>query len=96
MSARGGSAAERRATLERAVTDAASILRGRSHVASEVVTGQPAETLVRQAAREASDVIVVGARGAGALTRLVLGSVSESVLRHAECPVLIVRPPAAD
>jgi len=34
----------------------------------------------------------VGARGLGALRRIALGSVSESVLRNAVCPVLIVRP----
>jgi nucleotide-binding universal stress UspA family protein len=38
-------------------------------------------------------VIVVGARGLGVLERLALGSVSEAVLRHATCPVLVMRPP---
>jgi nucleotide-binding universal stress UspA family protein len=84
--------AERRATLEAAVGDVAQCLRSRAAVALEVVTGAPAEVLVRDAERDGSDLIVVGARGAGALTRLLLGSVSESVLRHAECPVLVVRP----
>jgi nucleotide-binding universal stress UspA family protein len=37
--------------------------------------------------------VVVGARGKGMLKRMLLGSVSESVLRHAVCPVLIERRP---
>jgi len=36
-------------------------------------------------------LIVVGARGLGGMTRLLLGSVSEKVLRYARCPVLIVK-----
>lgn len=57
-------------------------------------TGAPAATIVRAAEAEDSDLIVVGARGLGTLERLALGSVSESVLRHAACPVLVVRPRA--
>jgi nucleotide-binding universal stress UspA family protein len=57
-----------------------------------VLSGTPADEIVRDAERHASDLVVVGARGLGAFKRLVLGSVSESVLRHAPCPVLVVRP----
>ncbi len=87
--------AERGAMLEAALRDAAQTLRGRVTVETAVETGAPAETIVQDAERSASDLIVVGARGAGTLTRLLLGSVSESVLRHAVCPVLVVRAPAA-
>jgi len=43
------------------------------------------------AAAADADLVVVGARGLGALKRLLLGSVSEGVLRNAERSVLIVR-----
>ena len=78
-------------TLEVALADAARALSCHGHVTSEIVSGPPADALVRATAQVASDLVVVGARGAGALTRLLLGSVSEAVLRHAACPVLIVR-----
>jgi nucleotide-binding universal stress UspA family protein len=35
--------------------------------------------------------IVIGSRGLGALSRALMGSVSESVVRHAHCPVFVVR-----
>jgi len=41
-----------------------------------------------------ADLVVVGARGLGPLKRVLLGSVSENVLAHATCPVLIVRKPS--
>ena len=41
--------------------------------------------------RENIDLIVVGARGMGAIERLFVGSVSENVVRHAECDVVVVR-----
>ena len=38
-----------------------------------------------------ADVVVVGSHGRGALKRLVSGSVSEHVVHHSPCPVLVVR-----
>jgi nucleotide-binding universal stress UspA family protein len=83
--------AERRAALEAAVRDCAAIVGARAQVEVDIVTGAPADVLVRDAERHASGLLVVGARGAGAFTRLLLGSVSEAVLRHAGCPVLVAR-----
>jgi nucleotide-binding universal stress UspA family protein len=39
-----------------------------------------------------ADMIVFGSRGLGAMRRALMGSVSDSVIRHAHCPVLVVRP----
>jgi nucleotide-binding universal stress UspA family protein len=36
-------------------------------------------------------LIVIGSRGLGGLRRALMGSVSDSVVRHAHCPVLVVR-----
>lgn len=62
-----------------------------ARVVGATPTGSPAAMLVRDADEHQSDLIVVGARGVGAVERILLGSVSESVLRHAGCAVLIVR-----
>ena len=53
-----------------------------------VVTGVAAEELVR-ASRDA-DLLVVGSRGSGGFSRLVMGSVSSQVTHHAACPVVII------
>lgn len=54
------------------------------------VQGFPVEELVN-AGRDA-DMIVLGSRGAGGFTKLLLGSVASQVAQHAQCPVLIVPP----
>jgi nucleotide-binding universal stress UspA family protein len=54
------------------------------------VSGLPAEALL--AAAKDADMIVVGSRGAGGFSRLLLGSVSYQVAHHARVPVLIVPP----
>ncbi|MCX4572675.1 universal stress protein [Streptomyces sp. NBC_01571] len=61
-------------------------------VRTRLVHGNPAEILLRAA--EGADALVVGSRGRGAFARALLGSVSERVSQHAECPVVIVRPEA--
>ena len=38
-----------------------------------------------------ADLIVMGSRGLGGVRRALMGSVSDSVVRHAHCPVLVVR-----
>lgn len=55
-----------------------------------VEAGEIGETICRVATAERADVIVLGAHGAGRARRLLLGSVSEHVLEHASCLVLIL------
>lgn len=85
--------AEHRAGLETEMAAAARMASARvAGVTVRVATGEPSDRILAEAERTGSDLVVVGARGVGAATRLLLGSVSESVLRRATCPVLVVRP----
>jgi nucleotide-binding universal stress UspA family protein len=53
--------------------------------------GGAAETIARHAGDHRFDVIVIGTHGRTGLKRVLLGSVAEQVVRHAPCPVLVVR-----
>jgi|SRR5215207_140377 len=55
------------------------------------VEGRPANALIDTAERQRAQLIVVGSRGHGAVVGLLLGSVSEQVVRHAPCPVVVHR-----
>ena len=55
--------------------------------------GAPSDTILSVADAERVHLIVLGARGLGAIKELLLGSVSHRVLTHAACPVLAVRQP---
>jgi len=61
-----------------------------------VVIGFPAERLADLADDEGAELIVVGSRGRGAFKAAFLGSVSNSLVGVARCPVLIVPPGAAE
>lgn len=56
-----------------------------------VRVGQPADAIVDLANDWPADLIVVGSRGRSGIGRVLLGSVAESVVRRAPCPVLVVR-----
>jgi nucleotide-binding universal stress UspA family protein len=49
------------------------------------------QAITEHAQLEGADIIVIGTRGLGSFKRLILGSVSEGVVRHAPCDVLVVR-----
>jgi nucleotide-binding universal stress UspA family protein len=51
----------------------------------------PAHAIVKRAEKDDADMIVVGSRGRTGIRRMVLGSVAESVVRHAPCTVVVVR-----
>ena len=53
--------------------------------------GNPAEEIIKAASRQKADLIVMGAKGLGAIARFLLGSVSTRVVQHAKSSVLVVR-----
>ena len=59
-----------------------------------LLVGDPAEAIVQTAEKEGCDLIVMGTHGRKGLTRLLMGSVAEAVVRKAKCPVLTVKQPA--
>ncbi len=77
-----------RVALERVASEAAV------EATAIAVEGEPSAVLVEQA-RDAT-LLVVGSRGRGATTSLLLGSVSAGIVRHAPCPVVVVPPRGPD
>jgi nucleotide-binding universal stress UspA family protein len=61
-----------------------------------LLEGDPATVLVETAQETEADLMVMGTHGRSGLTRLVMGSVAEDVLRRAPCPVMTVREPIAE
>ncbi|MEJ2229819.1 MAG: universal stress protein [Nitrospirales bacterium] len=79
---------------EEALTRTKSLLSGKVEpLESRLEEGSPAELILSIAQEEHSDLILMGARGRGQVEELFLGSVSQRVLTHAACPVLIINGP---
>ena len=83
-----------RAHAESALGDAATRaeaagVRFRTHL----TTGDPAERICAYAEEIDARLIAIGTRGYGTVASLLLGSVSNAVIRNARCPVLVVREP---
>lgn len=64
---------------------------GGTIIEAHLVMGRPAEAILDLAEGLGAGLIVVGSRGLGRVRRLLVGSVSEGVVHHAHCPVLVVR-----
>ncbi len=60
-----------------------------------LLRGPVVETILRYLEENPAQLVVVGARGRSAISRYFLGSVSEGLVHHARCSILVVRPPLA-
>jgi nucleotide-binding universal stress UspA family protein len=58
-----------------------------------LLEGEPAEEIVRLAKSNNIDLIIMGSHGRTGLSRLLMGSVAEQVVRRAECAVLTIKHP---
>lgn len=58
-----------------------------------LIRGEPAATIRHEAKRWGADLVVIGSHGRSMLTRKILGSVSEAIMRNGELPALIVYDP---
>lgn len=82
---------ERRAREE--LADTASVVSGvaAGEVSAHIHRGKAAVAIAAEAETGAYDLVAVGTHGRNVLTRLLVGSVAEKLVRHAPCPVLVVR-----
>lgn len=62
-------------------------------ITTELLAGSPENQIVETAEKFQADLIIVGSHGYNTWERLLLGSVSDSVVHHAPCSVLVVRSP---
>jgi nucleotide-binding universal stress UspA family protein len=80
-----------RATIGEALLDAAHRqVADAVPVETQLLEGPPASAILRVAQEDQYDLIVLGSRGRGQISGLLLGSVSSVVAQRAQCPVLIV------
>ena len=63
--------------------------------AHRLLLGDPAGEIVRLAGEEHAELIVLGTHGRTGLSRLLMGSVAEAIVRRAPCPVLVYRETAS-
>jgi nucleotide-binding universal stress UspA family protein len=58
---------------------------------AHLLRGEPDKEVVHLSEEIGAGLIIMGSRGLGGIRRALMGSVSDSVVRHAHCPVMIVR-----
>ncbi|KAG6437153.1 hypothetical protein SASPL_102064 [Salvia splendens] len=63
------------------------------HINTSIIEGDPKEMICDLAEQMQVDLIVIGSRGLGKIKRALMGSVSNYVIHHAKCPVLVVKTP---
>ena len=79
-----------RLVLNRAAEHARSRFRGK--IGLHLLLGTPWREITQLASNVSANLVFVGTSGRTGLARVLLGSVAEQVVRHAGCPVLVIRP----
>lgn len=82
-----------RKVLDRALAEARRGGVGAKTVLAENLAGRVADVIVRQAKKQRAGLIVIGTHGRRGLSRMVMGSDAELVVRYSSVPVLLVRAP---
>jgi nucleotide-binding universal stress UspA family protein len=78
--------------LDEAAKTTGSLFEGKNvNIKTEALFGSPDSAIVERAEETGADLIVVGSHGYRAWERLLIGSVSDSVIHHAPCTVMVVR-----
>ena len=94
------SAEVRESVVEQARSEARQFLEGRAEqlraegakvVDTHLRIGEPDKEIIRLSEEIGATLIVMGSRGLGTVSRALMGSVSDSVVKHAHCPVLMMR-----
>jgi universal stress protein A len=65
--------------------------RCRAPVITACAVGRPAAAIIDYAERHHADLLVAGTHGRGGIATVLLGSVAENLVRHAPCPILLIR-----
>lgn len=65
----------------------------KENLTTQILCGSPQQAIVEEAEKWSADLIIVGSHGYGFWERTLLGSVSNSIVNHAPCSVLVVRKP---
>ncbi|MFN2577162.1 MAG: universal stress protein [Pyrinomonadaceae bacterium] len=82
-------------SAEREMPDVLDCEELRGLAVEEIIAhGDPAAEIVRIANERKVDLIVISSHGRTGLGRILFGSTAEAVVRHARCPVLVVKPPS--
>lgn len=76
----------------RLVADFRARLQADAHALGFIPLGSPGPEVVKAAKEWQADLVVIGSHGRRGITRALVGSVAEAVMRHAPCPVLVVGP----
>jgi len=77
--------------MERLQEVQAEQLKGYPKVEMLALIGDPAEEVISLAHTRKVDLIICATHGRSGLSHLVMGSVAEKIIRHAPCPVLVIR-----